>query len=279
MQMMARVLLEASEKSLDPPLFAKRGALALGSDIDLSAAGITWGDAQYDERLGPAIRTLLPEMRNIPIGIDLIARTTLALRDNWFLSKLRLPMQAKTAFETQALLEQFIRENIPLFGPWQDGVSMMIEEIFGVLFSPEMRGEAFGSMLDWPEALLGTDLEYVFQNPLRDAIERNRVNQAQQVYPMVIGAAQIDPGAAHVVDVLQVLRDAVRGTGAPADWLVDQDQAAANAQQAAQARGFLQAVNTAGAVADVAKTGSEAAANLQAINGEAADKSFVFGPS
>lgn len=276
MQMMARLLMEASEKSLDPPLKATRGAVK--SDIDQSAAGITWVDRDYDEKFGPAISTLLPEMRQIPIGIDMLARTTLALRDNWYLSKLRLPMQAKTAFETQALLEQFIRENIPLFGPWQDGITLMLDEIFAVLMSSEMRDEAFGE-IDWPEELLGADLTYTFSNPLRDAIERNRVNQAQQVYPMVINAAQIDPDAVHVVDVKQGLRDAVRGTGAPANWLVDKQQAAANAAQAAQARNYLNALDTAGQVADVAKTGSEAAANLTQLQGQPADKSAVYGPA
>ena len=276
-QTMARVLQEASEKSLDPPLKAVREAVR--SDIDLGAAGITWIDRDYDERTGPAISTLLPEQRQIPIGIDLIARTTLALRDNWYLSKLRLPMQAKTAYETQALLEQFIRENLPLFGPWQSGITLMIDEIFGVLFSPEMRGAAFGPLDEWPRELLDNDLVYVFQNPLRDAIERNRVNQAQQAFGLVVGAAQIDQGAIHVVDASQMLRDAIRGTGAPADWLADQGaQVQAQAAQA-QAQQFLGAVNTAGQVADVVKTGSEAAANLQQLgNGQAADSSFAFGP-
>lgn len=278
MQVLMRVLQEASEKSLDPPLKATKGAVV--SDIDLGAAGVTWVDRDYDEKQGPAISTLLPEMRQIPIGIDLVARLTLAQRDNFYLSKLRLPTQAKTAYETQALLEQYIRENLPLFGPWQAGVTMMIDEIFGVLFAPEMRATAFGPMGQWPRELLDRDLVYTFQNPLRDAIQKNRANQAQQIFPMVAGAAQIDQQALHVVDVQQVLRDAVRGVGAPADWLVDEQQAAANAAAAQQAQQFLGAVNTAGQIADVAKTGTEAAANLQGLgNGHAADSSFAYGPS
>ncbi len=279
MQVMARVLKEAGEKSLDPPLAARNGE-AIVSDIDLGAAGITWVDRQYDDRAGPAITTLLPEMRNIPIGIDLIARTTLALRDSWYLSKLRLPTQAKTAYETQALLEQFIRENIPLFGPWQAGISLMIDEIFGVLTEPEMFHKAFGSPLDWPEELLdGRDLVYTFKNPLRDAIERNRVNQAQQAFGLTAAAAQLDQDAVHALNVPQALRDSIRGTGAPADWLEDEDRAEANVAAAQQTRAFLNAVGTAGQVAEVAKTGAEAAANLQSTNGQAADSSFVYGPA
>lgn len=277
MQVMARVLQEASEKSLDPPLKATKGAVV--SDIDLGAAGVTWVDRDYDEKQGPAISTLLPEMRQIPIGIDLIARTTLALRDNFYLSKLRLPMQAKTAFETQALLEQFIRENLPLFGPWQAGITMMIDEIFGVLFAPEMRELAFGYMAEWPEELLDRELVYTFQNPLKDAIERNRVNQAQQAFGMIAGAAQIDPGAAHVADVPQILRDAIRGTGAPADWLSDEEQAAQAASATAQTSNILGALGMAEQAAGVVKTGTEAAANLQQINGQAADSSFAYGPA
>lgn len=277
-QALVRMLLEAAELSLIPPLKARRDALL--SDIDMSGRGITWIDRDYDERLGPSIEPLLPEARQVPIGIDMITRTTLALRDNWYLSKLRLPMQAKTAYETQALLEQFIRENIPLFGPWQAGLSMMLDEILQTLQSPEMRMTAFGDMSEWPPELLeGRDLVWTFKNPLRDAIERNRVNQGQQVLGFAAGVEQVKPGTTAAVWSLEKMaRDVTRGTGAPADWLNDETEAAETADANAETADIIGALGMAEQAAGIVKTGSEAAANLQSMQGEAADGSFVYGP-
>jgi hypothetical protein len=272
-QTMAMVLLEAGEKSVDPPMLARDGAFK--SDIEFGAAGVTWYDStRYDERTGPLIQPLIPEMRNIPLGIDMMMRTTQALRDNWYLSKLRLPQQAKTAFETQALLEEFIRANIPLFGPWQAGLSMMLEEIFGVLF--DMR---WFDMNGWPEELSGSDLSFSYSNPLHDAIERNRVNQAQQVLGILAGAMQIDQAAGKSIDVVKMVQDATRGTGAPSDWITDEDATQQAVADSSQASSIVNALGVAQQAADVAKTGTEAATNLHQINQTAADGSFPTGPT
>lgn len=275
MQKMAQVLLEAGEKELDPPLKATSGAVV--SDIENGASGITWVDEHYDEKLGPAIERLYPPGRNLPIGIDLINRAVFSMRQNWFLDNLKLPQQAKTAFETQALLEEFIRANIPLFEPWEAGTAMLLSEIYDVLIDMG----AFGPMEGWPQELSGRELTFTFSNPLQDAIDRNRVNQATQVIGIVAGALQADPqsGAQHAVDMVKIVQDATRGTGAPADWLADEDDAAQAAQGTGQANNILNALGVAQQAADVVKTGSEAAANLQQLNQPAANGAAVYGPA
>jgi hypothetical protein len=273
MQIMARVLLEAGEKSLDGPLKAVDGAVK--SDIDLSAGGITWVDKDYDERLGPAIEPLLPNNRNVPIGFDLVMRATAGMRESWYISKLRLPMQSKTAYETQALLEQFIREALPLFSPWQNGLHMGLEEVFWVAID---LGIFKGIPI--PEELLEAERVFSFSNPLRDAIERNRVNQANQILPILAGMAQFDPNIVKSLDYMKMISDVSSGVGAPADWLADPAVAQEAVAVEQQTQGFLQALGTAGQVAEIAKTGSEAAATLTDIDrGEAGDGSFVYGPA
>lgn len=277
MQAMMQILVEAGEKSLDPPLKATDGAVK--GEIDLGASGITLVDRDYDERLGPAIEPLLPNNRNIPVGIDLINRSILAMRDNWFISKLHLPSQEKTAYETQVLFEQFIRENIPLFSPWEDALSIMLDEVFHVM--QEVEREWWGNfLLNAPEELHGYEIEWAFKNQLRDVIERNKVNMAQQTLGIIAGAQQADPqaGANKAVNLIKVVQDAVRGTGAPADWLNDDQDAQDGAAGIAQASQILGALGMADQAANVVKTGSEAAANLQSLNGQSADGSFVRGP-
>lgn len=272
-QAMAQVLLEAGEKSLDPPLKATQKAVK--GDIDLSAAGITWVDRDYDERLGPAIERLLPGDIKPPIGIELINRTTLALRDTWYLTKLTLPQQAKTAYETAQLVEEFIRANIPLFEPWEAGTELLLDEIFGVLF--EM--DAFGPLSEWEREFSGNQLDFAFANPLQDAIERNLVNQGTQVLGAVAAAMQIDPSAGKAVKVVKVIQDMTRGTGAPADWLNDEDEVDQAVAKDGKVGDILGAIDTAGRAADVVNTGAEAATRLRDLSLQpSADQSAAYGP-
>jgi hypothetical protein len=272
--MMAMVLLEAGEKSLDPSLKATEGAVK--SDINLGAGSVVWVDKNYDERLGPAIEALLPEMRNLPIGIELITRTTIALKDSFYLSKLRLPMQSKTAFETEALLAQFLRENLPLFSPWQDGLSSILDEVLANLFDIKY----FGPMDDWPEELSDAELSFTWNNPLRDAIKKSRVFQGQQVLGTVVAIEQAKPGSvARLWNIDKIAQDMTRGTGGPADWLNDEGYAKeAEAVQQEQSD-ILGAMGLAGQAAEVIETGANAAATLNEVGQTpAVDGSVVSGP-
>jgi hypothetical protein len=274
LQMMVMVLLEAGEKSLDPPLKGTEGAVK--SDINLGAGNVTWVDKNYDERLGPAIEALLPEMRNLPIGIDLITRTTIALRDNFYLSKLRLPMQSKTAFETEALLAQFLRENLPLFSPWQDGLSSILDEVLAVLFDMKF----FGPMNDWPKELSDEELVYSWSNPLRDAIKKAQTFQGQQVLGTAAAIEQIKPGsAARLWNIDKIAQDMTRGTGAPADWLNDEEYAKEAGDVNQEQADILGAMGMAGQAAQVIETGANAAATLAEVGQTpAADGTVVSGP-
>lgn len=274
-QTMAMVLLDAAEKKLDPPLKATEGAVR--GEVNNYAQGITWVDKNYDEKMGPAIESLLPPNLDPGIGIDVIMRTTQALRDTWYLTKLTLPQQAKTAYETAQLVEEFIRANIPLFEPWEAGTAMMLDEIFGVLIDMN----AFGPMDGWPQEMSGAALEFTFSNPLQDAIERNKVNQAQVVLGVLAGAAQVNPQApgARRIDIDEIVEDATRGIQAPAEWIKPDEQVAAEAQQQAMETNIVKAMQGAGAAADIANSGLDAAAKLRDLNQPAADGSAVYGPT
>lgn len=275
-QTMAMVLLEAGEKSLDPPMRGIRKAVI--GEVRSGAGEITWIDGdKYNEKMGDPLAPLLPHNQNLAIGIDLINRTTFGLRDNWYLTKLTLPQHAKTAYETAQLVEEFIRANIPLFEPWEAGTAMMLEEIFGVLMD---MGE-FGDFEDWPAELSDSDLVFTFSNPLRDAIERNKANQATAVLGLLAGAAQVNPEApgARRYDMDKMIADAGKGTGHPADWLKDEEQAAEEARQKQMEGDIVKALQGAGAAAEVANTGLDAATKLQDLRAEPVGGGAPYGPT
>jgi hypothetical protein len=275
MQMMARILLEAGEKALDPPMKATRGAVK--SEIDMGASGITWVDKAYDEKMGPAIEPLLPHNQNIAIGAELIQMKAAAIKDGWYLTKLNLPQQAKTAFETAQLVEEFIRANIPLFEPWEADT----EAVLSAIFDAFMDMGAFGPAESWPRALSGSDLEFTFSNPLQDAMERNKVNQATTVLGLVAGARQINPDAGHAVDVIKMVQDGARGSGGPADWITPDDQLKATLTANAAAGNVVAGMQAAGQAAQIVGQGADAAAKVNGLLNPAqpADQQVPYGPT
>jgi hypothetical protein len=128
---------------------------------------------------------------------------------------------------------------------------------------------AFGRLQDWPPELSGRSLNFKFSNPLQDAVEKAKVAQATTNLGLIAGAKQADPNMPEVADMPVMIQDAIRGNGSPARWLLDLDQARqqAAAQQAAatQQGNIVGALEQAQGAADVVKTGSEAAANLQDV--------------
>jgi hypothetical protein len=280
MQVLARVLLEAGEKALDPPVKATQGAIV--GEVNNYGGGVTWVKADYDEKLGPAIELLAPRT-NPPSGIEMKQMALQAMRDEWYLTKLTLPGQAKTAYETAQLVEEFVRANIPLFEPWEADTEAMLDGAFEVM----LEIGSFGPMQEWPPQLSGRTLSFEFSNPLQDAVEKAKVAQATTALGLLAGGKQADPAMALVADMEQMIQDAIRGSGAPARWLVDLDQAmqkkAQEQAQAAQQGNIVGALQQAGQAADIVHTGADAAAKLQGAFGQspgaAADQSFAYGPT
>lgn len=266
MQSMARVMLEAGEKSVDPPLLAKNDAIP--GEINLYASGTTWVDADYDYRLGKPVIPL--ELgKNIRLGVELLNRTQAMIKEAWYLNKLNLPQQgARTAFETARLVEEFIRAAIPLFEPMETTYNAaLLDEAFAIL----ARNGAFGNPDDWPDALFDdngrsiADIGFTFSNPLQDAIEKNKAMQFQGALGLLGAAAKFDPTVRHDFNVREGFRDAVKGSGAAAKWLPgkeDADEAAEAERQSMQDAQAANEIGTAGAVAEQVGKGGAALAQM-----------------
>lgn len=266
-QNMARVMLEAGEKTVDPPLKAHQGGVA--GEINMHPSGVTWIERDYDEKLGPAIEPLyLP--KDVRLGVELLNRTQAMITEAWYLNKLKLPQQgAKTAFETAQLVEEYIRAAIPLFEPMETSYNGALLDLD---FAIMARAGAFGDPREWPDELFDgdgravTDITFTFSNPLQDAIEKNKVMQFQGTMGLMGLAAQFDPGVRFDTDVRAGYRDAVRGQGAPSKWLTnkdDADEAIANAAEEQKAIEGAKELGMAGQVAE--QVGKGGAAMKQAF--------------
>ena len=214
-QSMTRTLMEAGEKAVTPPMLATQEAIR--SDISLYAGGITWVDADYDERLGEVLRPISQRMDGIPLGLEMLKDTREMISEAFFLNKIALPQPGNdmTAYEVGQRVQEYIRQAMPLFEPMESEYNApMCEMTFDIL----MRSGAFGSPFDIPPSLRGQNIEFFFESPLHDAVEREKGQRFLETQSMLAQAVNLDPSSAFIFDAKTALRDVLSGIGVPTTW-------------------------------------------------------------
>lgn len=265
-QAMTLTLLEAGEKFTNPPLLAVQEAIR--SDLQVFAGGVTWVDAEYDERLGEVLRPLTQDKSGMPLGRDLRNDVREMISECFYLNKLTGPnlgdKPEMTAFEVGQRVQAYIRQALPLFEPMEiDYNGALCEQTFDLL----MRGGAFGSYTDIPPSVRGAEIQFNFDSPLTEAIEAQKGNTLAQSKQLLAQVADLDPTAAQMLDAKTALRDALVGIGAPPTWIRSQEEMAqiqADNQKKQQAAELLASMQQG---ANVAKTLADAGASA----GQAAD--------
>jgi len=261
LQAMVRTVLTAGEKFVNPPMVAVQEAIR--GDIGIYPGAVTWVDAQYDERLGEVLRPLNQDKSGIAFGLDMQQDVRLMLSEAFFLNKLNLPQQGPemTAYEVGQRVQEYIRHASPLFEPLEDEDNAAVCE---ATFDLMMRHGAFGSPDDIPPSLRGMDIEFRFESPLHDAIERQKGQRFQEAKAILADTIALDQTAVAHMDITTAFRDVLKGLGVPAKWMkteeaAQQEIAAMQQQQQAQ-----QLLANMGAGAEVAKAAGEAGQALAA---------------
>jgi hypothetical protein len=266
-QQMTLTLLEAGQKSVDPPMIAVGEAIAGGTN--LFAGGVTWTDADYDERMGEVLRPMQLEFRGLQFGAAREERLEKILQEVFFNSALQFPTVNKemTATESQRLYEEFIRKAIPLIEPMAEEYNGQVCEM---TFDTLLDMGAFGSPYDMPQALRGQEIRFSFDTPLQAASEKAKAQAFRDAVQLTVEGMQINPGVAANFDINKGYRDALYGSGSPADWILPpeqvaqiQAQQAQQQQAAAQAAQVAQGSDIAGRMATAVKSGGQAAKALQ----------------
>lgn len=251
LQDMTVTLLEAGEKAVTPPMIGVREALR--SDVNVMAGGLTWVDRDYDERLGEVLRPMTIDKSGLPAGFDMAQRVQQQIAEAFYLNKLALPPQQQemTAYETGQRVQEYIRQAMPLFEP-------MEIEYNGPLcdrtFERLLNAGVFGSPFDMPEELRGREIEFSFESPLHDALERAKAQRYLEATALIANAAAADPSVAHIMDVKKGARDALLSSGVPAGWLRSEGEVSDLVKQDQQAQQTAALLAQMQAGANVAKT-------------------------
>lgn len=254
LQAMSLTLLEAGEMSVRPPMIATTEAVR--GDIQLFSGGITWADADYDERKGDVLRPLNQDRSGLPKGYEVRDHQMGMLAEAFYINKLTLPPPEgdMTAFETGQRVEEYVRAALPLFEPMEHEYNgQLCEDTFDGL----LRAGAFGSVQDMPRELQGRDVHFKFVSPLHDAIERKEAATFLESSDIIERAMALDPNAGVLMNTNSALRSALNGIGVEAKHLRTEEQVqeimAANAEQARMEEEIEMAKGGASATRDVAQ--------------------------
>ena len=249
LQAVSYTLLEAGEKATNPPMVAVQEAIR--SDVSIYAGGITWVDASYDERLGEVLRPITQDKTGLPAGLEMQRDVRAMLSEAFFLNKLTMPQTGPemTAYEVGQRIQQYIRDALPLFEPMEDEYNGALCE---ATFDTMLRAGAFGSPHDMPRSLRGQELQFRFESPLHEAVEREKGARFMEAQGLVAGAIQLDSAAGAIINAREALRDVLEGIGVPQKWTRTRDEVeavAAQQQAAAQQQQDLAAVQAGAAAA------------------------------
>lgn len=265
LQRITWTLLEAGEKATNPPMLAVQEAIR--SDVALYAGGITWADAEYDERLGEVLRPLNMDKSGLTFGLEMLQKQEEMIKAAFYLNQVNLPPvgDAMTATEVQARMQEYIRAALPLFEPMETEYNGAIcDKTFSIM----MRANAFGPRESWPREISGMDMKWQFDSPITAANKRQDAVTFQEAGQLLSLASGFDPSLKSSLDIRTAFRDALFGIGVKADWVRSEDetkQIEDQEAQAAQVQQLLQSVNQGAQVAEqVGKAGQSLGAMVPA---------------
>ncbi|MBZ9888952.1 head-tail connector protein [Mesorhizobium sp. BR1-1-3] len=246
-QAIERILLEAGEKAIDPPMIAAMDVIR--SDIGLGAGGITWLDKEYDERLGEALRPLALDFSGLPAGQNMSDRLDQTIRMGFMTDKVQIPdTSGMTAYQIRKVVEQQMRAHIPMFEPVEVEYSEpLCSETFKV-----MRSLGAFPANEIPDSLKGSGVEFSFKSPIKDLEDEGMQQKLIEGLGVVKEAAALDPMVAKLPNAMAIAKDLLRRTGWPEEWLNDDKKLAAAAEQMAAAAQEQTAAQTVGGAAEAA---------------------------
>lgn len=269
LQRMMETLIEGAERRVDPPLVATADVIA--SPISLAAGHITYIDADYDERMGQGLRPL-DLGKDTGLGDKLIGDSRNLLVEAFYINKLApLANREKqvTAYEASQLVDEYVRTALPLFEPLEDEWTGALLDLTTV---KAMRAGAYGPVdangvpEDLPDALLGSSIDFEFNNSLKEARNRQVINGFVESSDLIARAAQLDPSVPAEVDTRTMFRDTFGSVpGSSADWLNSEKEADELRKQSAEAAQAQQEVAEIDQGAQVAQNVGNAAQALEGV--------------
>lgn len=256
-------LLEAGEKAVDPPTIAYEDVFR--SDIDLGSGGITIIEGDYDERTGKPIQAVFDSRHsNIPLGVDMIQGIREDIHNMHYLNKIGLPPMGSgmSTMEVSQRVSEYIRGALPLFQPLEPEYN---GQLMSLVTEVMLANGFFGPAQTIPDSLLDKDIEFKFDNPLREAADRAKGNMLLESTAVLNQLSAFDPSVANILDAHEAARDTIDGQGAPRKWFKTKEQVDAETKAQQEQEAMMSTMAAVQQGADTAKTLGEAGQALSMV--------------
>lgn len=217
-QSLAGLVLEQAEKAIDPPMIGAGEVFT--RDINLYSGGFTYVDLAAGQSLGDAM-TVVDTAKNMPLGLEMMRDLRAMIAEGFLLNKLMLPnTREMTAYEASVRTDEFRRAALPFFNP----IDAEYHSPLLAITLEMMLANRLIDIAEIPRELMGQEISFRFQSPLKEADGQKRVQAYQQSMQLIAAATQVDQQIARIFEVREATMDAVRGTGAPATWIKDEKE-------------------------------------------------------
>jgi hypothetical protein len=186
------------------------------------------------------------------------------LAQAFYMNKINLPQftHEMTAFEFSQRLQEYIRNVMPLFEPIDsDYHAQVCDMTFQVL----MEVNAFGPPEEFPDSVQGDETVFRFDNPLSEALERQKGQMFLEAKGMVQQAMEMDPATGAMIDFRVALREALAGKRIPAKWTRDEEAVEAHAQELSAAQKAQQQIAMAQQAGQAGQDLGKAGQELEAV--------------
>jgi len=249
---MAKTLLKAAQKIVDPPLVMPHDGFLL--PLKTIPGGINYKlTGSKDDKIEP-----LETKGNIPVGRDMLNDYRTAIHNGYFTDLFMLLADRKNMTATE--VQERVAEKMVMLGPvigrmQSEMLDPIISRTFGILLRQ-------GVLLPPPPALEGRELVIEYVSPLALAQRREAVTSVSSLLQMAAGVAQFIPDVIDKIDGDRVIDEAAEIFGVSPEIIRDGKQVAEIREQRAKQQQEMQQLQLAQAAIESDKTASESHKNM-----------------
>jgi len=210
---MAKTILKAGQKAVDPPLLVADDSV-IGSIRTWPGAN-TYFNVDTARDLGRVPLIPLETGSDVPLGQQMLMDIRQQIADAFLQTRLKLPIDGPQMTATEVLQRkaEFVQDFGPVFGRLEtDYIGPMIDRVFNIM----LRGGAFPPP---PPVLFGRNVEFEYQSPISRSKEQLESAAAQRTLEIVGQYGQIDPTVFDVFDGDEIAYGTASAQGMPLTWL------------------------------------------------------------
>jgi hypothetical protein len=266
---MARTLLKAAQKVVDPPLQAPDNSFIVPIKTVPGSLNFFRSSSRPTDRITP-----IETGGNIPVGMELIEAVRQQILRSFFVDIFRLPTdladpssdgKGSTATYWMQRREKEMMALSPMLARLTaEFLDPLIDRVFNILWRQSTaKGFAHGAPLPPPPPeLSGVKLRVEYVSPIAIAQKSSQLDSVNRLIELQAMLRNFDPEGALIIDPEAIMRLTQRDVNAPAIALKSAEQLQQEAQQKAEAQQALNNHAMLANVASAAKDGSAAYKNV-----------------